>query len=55
VKKLNQDEIKNIVENKINQLIGELKNFPEKFLTEEDIRSYLYHILMKNFSKLKIV
>lgn len=40
-----------IVEEKIKILIQEFKINPDKFLTEEDIRSYLYHLLLSNYNK----
>jgi hypothetical protein len=43
-------EINVIIEEKINKLIEEFNEYPEKFLTEEDVRSYLYHILLENFN-----
>lgn len=42
-----------IVEEKVNILIQEFKNNPDKFLTEEDIRSYLYHLLLSNYDNIK--
>ena len=48
---MNQSKIKNKVEHRINQLIREFQKYPEKFLTEEDVRSYLYHILLRDFTR----
>jgi len=50
---MNSQEIKRIAEQRINQLIDEFKKYPEKFLTEEDVRSYLYHLLTHDFNKLE--
>ena len=50
---MNSQEIKRITEQRINQLIDKFKKYPEKFLTEEDIRSYLYHLLIQDFNKLE--
>ncbi len=47
---MNQGEIKKKVECKINQLIAEFNKYPEKFLTEEDVRCYLYHMLLGDFN-----
>lgn len=41
------------IEQKIEQLISEFKQFPEKFLTEEDIRCYLYSILLERFGSIQ--
>lgn len=45
--------IKRQVEECINELIRYHKKNPEIFLTEEDMRSYLYHLLLKYFNELK--
>ena len=37
------------IEEKIEILIQEFRSNPDKFLTEEDLRSYLYHLLLGNF------
>jgi hypothetical protein len=47
------ERIKNKVELQINELINEFKRNPDKFLTEEDVRAYLYHLLLKNFNSLE--
>ena len=47
--KMNTD--KKFVEKKINLLISEFKHYPEKFLTEEDVRSYLYHLLLSKYNR----
>jgi hypothetical protein len=47
---MKKEEIINKVEKRINQLIEEFKKYPEKFLTEEDLRSYLYHLLVDDFN-----
>ena len=41
------------VEAKIEQLIREFKQYPDKFLTEEDLRSYLYHLLLEDFETIE--
>ncbi|MCH8519417.1 MAG: hypothetical protein LAT82_01545 [Nanoarchaeota archaeon] len=41
------------VEKEIENLIDEFKKNSDKFLTEEDLRSYLYHLLLDKFGKLK--
>jgi len=46
-------ESKKSVEGKIQMLLEEFKKYPEKFLTEEDVRAYLYHLLLKDFGDLK--
>jgi len=46
-------ERKKLVESRIDALIDEFDSFPDKFLTEEDLRSYLYHLLLDGFSKLE--
>jgi len=50
---MNQSKIKNKVEHRINQLIREFQKYPEKFLTEEDVRSYLYHTLLRDFNTIQ--
>jgi len=50
---MNIEEIKRHTEEKIKQLIKEFKGNPEKFLTEEDARSYLYHLLLDKFNALE--
>lgn len=51
--KMELEEIKEKVERKINSLINEFRISSDKFLTEEDIRSYLYHLLLEDFNKLE--
>jgi len=41
---------RNKVKQKIEMLIREFKNNPDKFLTEENIRSYFYHLLLGDFN-----
>ncbi|MBU2589810.1 MAG: hypothetical protein KKB39_03530 [Nanoarchaeota archaeon] len=50
---MNQSEIKQKVEEKISVLISDFRRTPEKFLTEEDIRAYLYHLLLTDFNNLE--
>ena len=47
------EERKNLVESKIDTLIQEFNSCPDKFLTEEDLRSYLYHLLLEDFNTLE--
>lgn len=47
--KLSSKEIASKVEIIINELISEFKQYPDKFLTEEDVRAYLYHLLLEAF------
>ncbi len=42
-----------VVEQKIKYLIAEFKAYPEKFLTEDDIRCYLYHLLLEEFNDIQ--
>ncbi|MCB4791340.1 MAG: hypothetical protein LHV68_05575 [Elusimicrobia bacterium] len=44
-------DINTSVGSKINELISEFNNFPDKFLTEEDVRGYLYHLLLRDFGE----
>jgi len=46
-------QIKKKLEKCIGELSQEFKDSPEKFLTEDDVRSYLYYLLMKNFNILE--
>lgn len=39
------------IENAIANLITEFETYPEKFLTEDDVRSYLYHLLLESFNQ----
>ncbi len=41
---------KQVIEEKIEKLIREFRSNPDKFLTEEDVRSYLYHLLLSNYN-----
>lgn len=41
------------IERNIDLLIKEFKKFPEKFLTEEDVRSYLYSLLLNDFGNIQ--
>lgn len=41
------------IERNIGLLIKEFKRYPEKFLTEEDVRSYLYSLLLKDFGNIQ--
>ena len=50
---MNQENRVEKVEAKIKQLIREFKKYPDKFLTEEDLRSYLYHLLLEDFEIIK--
>lgn len=50
---MNQLPINQKVEQKISILIDEFRRTPEKFLTEEDIRAYLYHLLLVDFNGLE--
>lgn len=50
---MNMETIRKTVGQKIIQLIKEFKKYPEKFLTEEDLRSYLYSLLLKEFNKIE--
>ena len=43
----------NKVKQKIEMLVQEFRNNPDKFLTEEDMRSYLYHLLLNDFNILQ--
>lgn len=47
------EERKVLVESKIDVLIQEFNSHPDKFLTEEDLRSYLYHLLLTDFNELE--
>lgn len=47
------DEIKRNVELRIEELIKEFVRYPDKFLTEADAIAYLYHLLLKDFNRLK--
>ncbi|NVM53146.1 MAG: hypothetical protein HWN66_05545 [Candidatus Helarchaeota archaeon] len=46
-------KIEEKVERNIQILINEFKRFPEKFLTEEDIRSFLYSLLLRDFGDIR--
>lgn len=48
------DVVKKKVEKRIEDLIKEFRKYPKKFLTEEDVRSYLYHLLLKDFLAIRI-
>lgn len=50
---MNEIQRKELVEQRIQTLIQEFHNTPDKFLTEEDLRSYLYHLLLDGFSELE--
>jgi hypothetical protein len=50
---MENQQIKVKVEQKINTLIDEFKATPDKFLTEEDVRAYLYHLLLADFNGLE--
>lgn len=47
------EQIKAKVEEKISVLIAEFRDTPDKFLTEEDARAYLYHLLLSDFNNLE--
>jgi len=46
-------EIEKKIEQKIQILIDEFKRFPEKFLTEDDVRTYLYSLLLQDFGDIQ--
>jgi len=50
---MNQEQIIRKVEEKINILIEEFRKYPDKFLTEEDVRAYLYHLLLEDLNIVK--
>ena len=50
---MNETERKNLVESRISTLINEFNRYPDKFLTEEDVRAYLYHLLLDGFSEIE--
>jgi len=50
---MENQQIKQKVEQKISILIDEFRATPDKFLTEEDVRAYLYHLLLADFNDLK--
>lgn len=41
------------IERNIDLLINEFKSYPEKFLTEEDVRSFLYSLLLQEFGHIE--
>ena len=44
---MNETERKTLVESRITALINEFNRFPDKFLTEDDVRAYLYHFTFR--------
>lgn len=46
-------EIEEKIERKIKICLQEFKRYPEKFLTEEDVRSYLYSLLVQEFGQIE--
>ncbi len=46
-------QIRDKVERNICHLIEEFRRYPEKFLTEEDARSYLYSLLFNDFGQIE--
>jgi len=50
---MNETERKILIESRISTLINEFNRYPDKFLTEEDVRAYLYHLLLDGFSKIE--
>lgn len=47
MKKIQEDEILKAVDDSIKELIKTFEKYPDIFLTEEDLRCFLYSILMK--------
>jgi hypothetical protein len=50
------DQLRRIIEKvefRIQELISEFNENPNRFLTEEDIRAYLYHLLLNDFNLLE--
>lgn len=41
------------IDNAIQSLIDDFSKYPNKYLTEDDVRIHLCHLLMKNFSKIE--
>lgn len=50
---MNDEEILTSVKSKIRKLSSAFRHNPEKFLTEEDVRCYLYHLLLDDFNHLE--
>ncbi len=48
-----QSVLNKSIEKEIGKLIDEFKKHPDKFLTEADVRSYLYHLLLEDFGKIE--